>query len=420
MKSEDFSAPTPHDHPVGSINNISMDYGLPMLYAPPKLTLIRLMHKKMRHLEYFQTKDHREGEHAPLLEGEARNNHKTWYWVVWYMFVWLLLPITFPFMVRGRARWQVIGMAIFVVLELATAFVPIGSFIWEAQESFTLTYAPLAIIFLIALIVSTVQFMRGPKGKGPKELAAFHVKVSQKLKNGRYGYRQSTGEDLLYAITSREEQGQDRPIFRFMTYVFSVIAALVHGVVVTVYLYKNDHLHSDPVPIVAICVNFLLVLCYLVGLGVTLTAYNRQLKLLRFFTAVTSKTGREMDLPILELNQIENIVCWMKIRAYIRRHEHLPLICCNSVLSWSLLSGVMLWVFLITQVFANKTVFNLTGLVVVYDAVLMTVYVAATLIIGSRINGINNKHIVLLHKEALQRTLDIQVRSNLALSKQLN
>jgi hypothetical protein len=132
-----------------------------------------------------------------------------------------------------------------------------------------------------------------------------------------------------------------------MAYVFPIVAATIHAMVAGLVVYVvpidisdcsrlddfDTHTFvTDLTSLLCVLLNFFSVFLLLFLLGIALAAYARQLTHTYYFGVITSAANAEaLDLPTLPLHtgnycpichlhyfSVENIMAWMKIRAYIR------------------------------------------------------------------------------------------------------
>lgn len=78
------------------------------------------------------------------------------------------------------------------------------------------------------------------------------------------------------------------------------------------------------------------------------------------------------------------------------------------MLGYSIIVGVVLWMIVVLQIFTSKEIFTIVSTTVIYDALLMAIYIVFTLWIGAEINAYQEKHVSMLYKEQLK--LSLQVR----------
>ena len=58
----------------------------------------------------------------------------------------------------------------------------------------------------------------------------------QRLVTNEYGERMSTADDIIYALTNKEETVKDKSLYNFLTYVFPIIGGALHCLVTFFYL----------------------------------------------------------------------------------------------------------------------------------------------------------------------------------------
>jgi hypothetical protein len=61
-----------------------------------------------------------------------------------------------------------------------------------------------------------------------------------------------------------------------------------------------------------------------------------------------------------------------------------------------------------TQIFTSTEIFNTITVLVIYDAILMAIYIVLTLGIGAEINAFQEKHVTMLYKEQLKLCLQMK------------
>lgn len=125
---------------------------------------------------------------------------------------------------------------------------------------------------------------------------------------------------------------RDKFLYPFMVFVFPLIGSSVHCLATVWYLerqHKNctrviipsigriaissDYL-VDGIALGCLVANFFVMLFYLFIMGAALAVYARQLTHTNFFAIITLESAREIGLPTLQLNSVENI---MVVTSYI-------------------------------------------------------------------------------------------------------
>jgi len=88
------------------------------------------------------------------------------------------------------------------------------------------------------------------------------------------------------------------------------------------------------------------------------------------------------------------------------RHRFLPFSSANTILGWSVIINIILWIAISVQVFTTrKRLFTPLFTLVFYDAIVVTLYVALSITVLARIASWLSKHSLLLLKAQLKLTL---------------
>jgi len=433
--------PRLQNHKIPSVNTESSDMmrrkstgdreadaplALPLLFSrPAKLSFIRRIHKYLKHFETWGLRYHHQhetqNESSKLLGNKKEEEEEGGVMVfIFSMLCWLMMPIYgFVLLFHRKVYTRVkLGLWIIALLYAFCLAVPILETVASDPPLLlgkAVLYAPLVVYLMMILMVATIQSTKKTGRKEIEELAQFRVTVHQLLVNHEYGERAATSDDIVFAITNKEETMKDSWLYIFMVYVFPFLGAAVHTTCTILYLEGIHRLtlaHAwmvNAIAITCIIVNFSTIYLFLFLVGSALSVYARQLTHTNFFSIITNESNaKELDLPTLPLISIENIMAWFKIRAYLRSHNHLPLQAANVILGWSLIAGAILWIIMVMRIFSTNVIFDIVTVLIITDALLLTVYFVFTFQIGAKINSWRSKHVSMLLREQLRLLLEIQ------------
>jgi len=399
---------------------------LPMLFSKQsKISFIRRVHKWFRHFENWGLRYHHEheiqDETTRLLKGKEDDESGSMVPAFMFSLIsWILLPIygfvlLFHRKVYVKVKLGVWFLALLYSLSLAVPILELIASDPPLLLGKAVLFAPLVVFLCMILMVATIQGNRRGGKKEMEELAQFRVTIHQLLVNHEYGERSATSDDIVFAITNKEEIMKDSALYIFMGYVFPFIGAAIHTSATIMYLEGMHRLtlsHSwivNAIAFTCIIINFSTIFLFLFLVGSALSVYARQLTHTNFFSIITNESSaKELDLPTLPLSSVENIMAWFKIRAYLRSHNHLPLHSANIILGWSLVVGAVLWIIMVMRIFSTNIIFDIVTVLVITDALLLTVNFVFTFQIGSKINSWRSKHVSMLLREQLRLLLEIQ------------
>jgi hypothetical protein len=130
----------------------------------------------------------------------------------------LCLPVYWLYLVARGSRYTFKGKLfafVFAIIEVLCVALPILAHKvtnHEYKQEFlgsALIYAPVVIYGMFSLVVATIDGVWKNPTKMTQELSRYNVTLLQSLVTNEYGERAATADDIVFAITNKEETTQD-------------------------------------------------------------------------------------------------------------------------------------------------------------------------------------------------------------------
>lgn len=282
-------------------------------------------------------------------------------------------------------------------------------------------YGPLLLWIFVSFILATLN-ARWVDVKGQtRKLRKYHAKVQHYFPDQSYLSTVTTAEDLAFSITSKEQTSPDKPGVLINCIVFGLLGSLCHtgGSLIFIYFFTkklqppfSDGWTQDNIMLlVSEVLSFISYWLFFACLGVCLSVYQRQLLHFNFFNELTRESAKRSDFAHMQLCELENVMCWMKLRDYLVKHEFLPLGTADILLGWTLAIVFVIWIIVIVEVFyffgqpGSAGLFTGTNIMVVVDLLVLSCYVAAALLLGGSISAQKTHHAKILQKEKVKLIL---------------
>eukprot|EP01088_Endostelium_zonatum_P022255 TRINITY_DN939_c0_g1_i1.p1 TRINITY_DN939_c0_g1~~TRINITY_DN939_c0_g1_i1.p1 ORF type:complete len:1336 (-),score=295.30 TRINITY_DN939_c0_g1_i1:21-4028(-) len=388
-------------------------------------------------------------EQAVWKDGGGGGGIFSWRLLVWEFLKFLLLPLTTIHLLLFKPRFNFsIGSFLVMLLVNLTWMTVIVSpamlytFVPELGISdIPYAFTPFVLCSFFALITSTIEASLVQDGGADRDaeenLVKFRVKVKQRMINGSIGVRETHAEELIQTIMEREQLTKDRNFYFFRCLIGSLIIASGHFSVAILYYFLKHHdfLHlSGTFDIwqgfkyssiaLNVVLNFWVPFAFCFALGVGLAVYERHLRYLRFFGLLTDSVEVSVVknfLPYLNLRTSDpnSVFAWMEMRSFLlHTAKNLPILSSNVILGWAFLLNFCLWVFIAVLVFASPNhLFSPVNLLIVYDATVLSVFLAFAVVRINRIAGYQSVHAGLLTMVQFDLTWSIMSQKNKAKKK---
>ncbi|MDP2437767.1 MAG: kelch repeat-containing protein [archaeon] len=344
----------------------------------------------------------------------------------------LLLPLySFYLLLLGWMKYSIPAIVLALVASiypLVASMIPAASYLLYPSSTSSLTrvfaFGPLFIWLMFALIVSTINASWVDVKGQTRKLRRYRARIRPHV--GAHGpdtgFSITTAEDLMFSITSKEQNSPDKPGVIINCVIFALIGAGVYSVASVVGLIFIDGWVSSPgvlhgpdfyfFLILTEIMNFVGALAFYFVLGVCLAIFQRQLLMMKFFGELTQEHTKQCDSAHLPLSDTENIMCWMKLRDYLVKHEFLPLGTADIVLGWTLAFTFLLWIVIIVKVFyfygqvgRPNALFSGFNVMLLCNLLVLSSYVAAALLLGGSISAQKVRHFKVLQKERVKLIL---------------
>jgi Galactose oxidase, central domain len=371
--------------------------------------------------------------HTPS-NGRLPNEESPFSWRVWLVTLLqtFFLPVSacvmaFTCRYGAKALAMLVLVSLYplvgaVLLIVSHTYAPVGSATAGASigtpgEAF----GPIILWMLLSIIFATIEASwQGGKAQA-RRLRKYRARVNQRVGGELELDRVTTGEAILFSLTSKEKTSPDKPTVIIYCAVFALVGALLHcGTSLLFMLLEGQVVVSDDwvVHITVILLelsNFCGVSVLLFSLGVSLAVYQRQLLHMSYFSSLTEQRSRQRrsGIPHMPLKNTENIMCWMKVRNFLMQHSSLPVGSANIILGWALVAAIVLWIIVVVEVFVNygqsgRQLFDGYLIMVVADGIILGVYIAVGLLLGGNISRHIANHSELLLKERVKLVLEEQ------------
>lgn len=144
---------------------------------------------------------------------------------------------------------------------------------------------------------------------------------------------------------------------------------------------------------------FLFYFIFLMELGISLNEFYRRYMIMSRFSSLSKKGphGRP-GIPTLELTTAENIVCWSRIREYLKEHKRSTLLEFEIVLA-TLMMGILVLCPGMVYRTIYKQHYHLFDIVAIFNIIIIGGYLLIVALIGARMDTTQKSHIRFLYKQ---------------------